>query len=1021
MSRTVKVFCAPRDQERLAESYGAIEHYDGFVLLEVTDAEAEAIARLYPCEDITDQYTIEVDDGEIDTDRPRVDARGKQQVHPAYGGAKRLSPGPHHYLVQFVGPIKETWLEQVAQAGGEPRAPFGGFTYVVCAERQALGAVAALPFVRWVGHLRHEHRIARSLAAKIEGGDAADLARTRKLADTYTVEFFDARDMRDGIARAKSLGFRVLSQSRKAGTAVLQNPAGEAAAAKRLRGLSAVHGVRSIRELALKRTSNDVAAAVMGTQASSAVSSLGLAGGGEVIGICDTGLDTGNPGNVHPDFAGRIDAFLSYPITADYNSFVTNRRGDDGPADLDSGHGTHVAGSVLGDGSASAGLAGTARPIRGLAHRARLVFQAVEQEMKWRDPNDLRRYGRYLLTGIPNDLGTLFADAYQRGVRVHSNSWGGGDAGAYDVQCEQLDRFVWEHKDFCVIVANGNDGTDDDGDGRINSGSVTSPATSKNCISVGASENLRPGFNGNTYGGWWPSDYPASPFAGDPMANDPEQVAAFSSRGPTSDGRIKPDVVAPGTFVLSTRSTMIAPNNMAWAAFPPSRLYFYMGGTSMATPLTAGAIALIREYLRTRRQVANPSAALLKASVIAGAVRLPAATLAVADNDQGFGRVNLDAVLAPPSPVTAEFIDGMSGLLTGQVFSKTLPIASAQAPLKAVLVYSDFPGESLVNNLNLILQAPDGKRFVGNQLPGAMTADAKNNVELVRVESPVAGEWAIQVVASNVPHGPQDFALVLLGHFGAAPTAGDIVEAEASPKLAIPDNVPQGVTSTLRIDRPGKVVGIRVQVDIRHTFIGDLRIWLTPPNQQQISLHTRSGGGTDDLHRTYDVSTTPALADALGSAAAGDWRLTVADQAALDIGVLDHWKLSLTCGDSDPFRAESEPAVAIPDNDPAGVSDTVVIRGQGVLRDIDVSLDITHTWIGDLRVTLVAPSGKSAVLHDRAGASADNIVKTFSVATSPALAALVGETTAGSWRLLVVDLAGRDVGKLNRWSLRITA
>ena len=95
-----------------------------------------------------------------------------------------------------------------------------------------------------------------------------------------------------------------------------------------------------------------------------------------------------------------------------------------------------------------------------------------------------------------------------------------------------------------------------------------------------------------------------APFRSDPMANDQSQIVAFSSRGPTKDKRNKPDVVAPGTFVLSTRSTMLAPNNMAWAAFPKSRLYFYMGGTSMATPLVSGAVALLRQYLRTAQNIA---------------------------------------------------------------------------------------------------------------------------------------------------------------------------------------------------------------------------------------------------------------------------------------------------------------------------------------------------------------------------------------------------------------------------------
>ncbi|MFV0277416.1 MAG: S8 family serine peptidase, partial [Parahaliea sp.] len=322
-----------------------------------------------------------------------------------------------------------------------------------------------------------------------------------------------------------------------------------------------------------------------------------------------------------------------------------------------------------------------------------------------------QRYGRYLLTGIPLDLKTLFSAAYDLGARIHTNSWGGGEPGAYDEQCEQLDEFVWANRDFCVLFANGNDGSDADGDGSINLTSVSAPATAKNCISVGASENLRPAFNANTYGGWWPQDYPVAPHAADPMANNPEQVAAFSSRGPTADGRIKPDVVAPGTYILSTRATLIAANNQAWAGFGPSRMYFHMGGTSMATPLTAGAVALIREYLRSRKQLARPSAALLKASLIAGAQRLPiVGGDGVADHHQGYGRVHLDNILAPQAPATARYLDIADGLNTGEVHEEILSVASRQVPLRVVMAYSDFPGPYLVNNLNLLLTAPDGTR-----------------------------------------------------------------------------------------------------------------------------------------------------------------------------------------------------------------------------------------------------------------------------------------------------------------------
>lgn len=770
MNRVMKIFATGPEQDQVAGLYTILEKYEGFVLADVPAEQVPDVSKSFLAEDITDLYAITIHGQQLDTSHKRIDELGKTLAHPSYKSKeeKTLSKGKHHYLVQFIGPIKKEWLAGVKKAGGELRDPFSDFTYIVRTAEENIQQITALPYVRWAGHLPYDARIERTLLEKSSSkrGGASTLPRTRLIPDVYTIEFFGPEDVTRAVPAVKKLGFKILVEDAKAKILIVESTKEGAQQLASIKDLSTVHGIRKIRERAVNRTSNDVAAGIMGT-ASSMATGLKLSGKGETIGICDTGIDTGDPAHIHQDFQGRVSYIKSYPITPDFTSFITNPGGNDGAADLDSGHGTHVAGSVLGSGAGSAGLPDTSGPVRGLAYKAKLVFQAVEQEMKWKNPGDLARYGRYLLAGIPTDLSKLFQDAYAKGARIHSNSWGGGKPGEYDEQCRQLDQFVWDKKDFCVLVAAGNDGTDKDGDGKINFTSVTSPATSKNCITVGACENRRTEFNSERYGKWWPSDYPSSPFKNAPMADNPDQVAAFSSRGPTRDNRLKPEVVAPGTFILSTRSTMIALNNTAWAPFPPSRQYFYMGGTSMATPLTAGAVTLIREYLRTKKKIKSPSAALLKAALIAGATRLPGITPAgaIADNHQGYGRVNIDAVLAVPGPATSNFLDMAPGLTTGAVHSVTIQLQSGSVPLRVVLAFTDYPGSSLINNLNLIVTAPDGKKWVGNQrVGGPVTLDATNNVEVIDISNPVTGSWRIDVIGANIPKGPQDFALVYIGH-----------------------------------------------------------------------------------------------------------------------------------------------------------------------------------------------------------------------------------------------------------------
>ena len=500
----------------------------------------------------------------------------------------------------------------------------------------------------------------------------------------------------------------------------------------------------------------------------------GYTGNGQIITVADSGLDTGvdsaSIGDIHADFDNRVTQIASKPVVS-APGCITNTGADDGPSDTQSGHGTHVAGSTYGNGAASSGQ------YRGTAYEATATFQAIEQFTTW---TGICTGGpTYALTGIPNDLNDLFQESYNWGARVHTNSWGSNAAGQYTSSSSQADEFIWNNKDFTILFAAGNSGTDGDSNGYVDEDSMGSPATAKNVITIGASDNLRatggynPGGACSLWGNCWPSDFPANPTSSDSLSDNAGEMAAFSSRGPTDDGRIKPDLVAPGTNILSTRSSLISGNG--WGAFNAD--YMYNGGTSMATPLAAGGAAVVREYLAEAESMSNPSAALIKAILINSAVDIGGygnsaqeAGQPIPNNHEGWGRIDLAAAT---TGTNRTLIDDQSTTTTvTKVFSHT--VSSSAEPLKISLVWSDYPSSAgasinLVNNLNLSVTAPDGSTtYLGNHFSGGWSAtggaaDSVNNVENVYIQTPTTGDWVIRVIGSNIPQGPQPFALVISG------------------------------------------------------------------------------------------------------------------------------------------------------------------------------------------------------------------------------------------------------------------
>jgi serine protease AprX len=688
-------------------------------------------------------------------------------------------------VVQFNRPIDHTLREKIQTVGAEIVQALGGGLMAISSDKSSTDKILKFEEVNDVTD--YEPSLTKELAA-IKNHALTELVTPLRAASTENVDgsslgiliaIFFNQEYRDRAAVVlPENGIEVLDQAgnNKLLIDLFEHPNIQQA----VQILTAQVGLQSIEEKSIPTPCNNVAVPVV-TQGIipdslgyNILPSFNLRGTGELIAIADGGLDTGEIDTLHQDLRPQVSQIKSYPIrnTIENQQYVDNIGEDCGAADRRDGHGTHVVGSAIGTGIRATET--NQNSIRGIAPEAKLIFQALEQKLRY---NDLgrRKYRKQEALGyhgIPDELKDLFSCAYQNGAgaKIHSNSWGdkrNSEASKYTDRCRSIDDFMWEHKDFLIVVAAGNNGSHFRGDIEIALGSICPPGTAKNCLTVGASENYRiPEFQ-ETYGSRHGFDY--EPFCNDITTDSIDDIAAFSSRGPCKDGRYKPDVVAPGTFILSTRSSQIA--NDASCSAPHSNDYMYMCGSSMATPLVAGGVALVRQYLRENTKYTNPSGALLKATVIHSAqyveykYRNSTSTRWV-DNEQGWGRVTLANSLSPASPTKIEFIDQLDGLLLGEAFEYKVKITNLDVSIRVIMAYTDLPGSRLINNLNIRLTDPNGNYYLGNDFDNKKEHDLINNVEGIIVNPSIAGIWSITVTAYSLPEpekGNQDFAVVASG------------------------------------------------------------------------------------------------------------------------------------------------------------------------------------------------------------------------------------------------------------------
>ena len=667
--------------------------------------------------------------------------------------------GSGYYLVQFHGPIYTEWKEALRKEGAVVLDYVPQFAYIVRMDDATAASVRALDKVRWVGLYQPAFRLSTDLDGLVASAEPGETVRV-------VVRSFTGEPTEPLAEQLKSLGADVRAVGRDTGGGTIfkmELPATSIPA------IAQLGGVAWVEPWAEPRLYNEITRGPLVFDKDGVEAHLGLYGAGQIVVVGDTGVSTGNEATMHSDFRGHFHK-------------GTWGGGTCGSWEDYYAHGTHVAGSVLGSGVMDGAITSThsyAGTNAGIAPEALLWAWGFCSD--WSGLPDTDPYSDY--------YGVMYSDDPR--VRVNTNSWGyDTTSGTYNAFSRETDRFIWDHPDMVVLFSAGNDGEDDNSDGIVDDDSMGVPAGAKNVITVGASENYRmsggynPGGPCSTYGTCWPYDFPANPVKDDRLSDDSSGMVGYSSRGPVKDGRLKPDIVAPGTNIVSARYQGGSADPL-WGIY--NDWYSYCGGTSMSAPLAAGASAIVREFYTVTHGI-DPTSALVKATLINGAYDMTPGqyrdedptgahddVIRRPDVNQGWGRIDLRRTLVYTLPHTLWFYEHTPGLTTGQTYSTSLTVNGDTHPLRVTLAWSDYPGieathGALVNDLDLEVVAPGGATYYGNDIFDGLLdgdVDRTNNVEGVDFASSAPGTYLIRVRAYNVPQSSQPFALVVSGDMGA--------------------------------------------------------------------------------------------------------------------------------------------------------------------------------------------------------------------------------------------------------------
>ncbi len=675
------------------------------------------------------------------------------------------SSGPSLQLIQFVGPIKEEWLDAVRATGAKPIQYIANNAYMVWANTNAHGRLLDLAqdgnFVQYSDRYQPAFKLGRTVEHRIMGqGDPDELM-------SVDIQIYNHA----GKSTSQKAIIALATDVRSDWSSVLEfeNITLKVRVADLL-SIAQLPDVVWIDEYfpprLLDERQNQILAANFNTNktgpdAPGYLAWLGNLGFSQnpndypVVSVVDDGVGNGTTTNG----AGDTTLTVLGQGTSSRVAFSQNCTSDS-LADGKAGHG-HINASIVAGYNTQNSFPFTdpAGYLRGLGVNP---FGLVGNTKFFNNAGSGQLCG--------NSYAAMIKSEQVNGALISSNSWGdssrsyGPSAQAYDAGVRDANTGIAGNQEMIYIFAAGNDGP--------GSNTVGNPGNGKNMITVGASENWRP----NDESGSWTDGCQVAPTG----ADNAMDVIGFSSRGPAVGGRVKPEVIAPGTHIQGTASTATGydGSGVCDKYRPGSQTVFAASsGTSHSTPAVAGVASLYYRWLQTAHGVSAPSPALMKAYLIAHPTYLTGVSGGgnLPTNNQGYGMPDM-AVAFDSTP---RFVINQTHAFdnTGETWTWNGQAADSSKPVRIVMAYTDAPGSSgtspQVNNLDLKAEV-GGNTYLGNRFNGQWSTtggspDSANNYEAAFLPAGASGPLSITITAANIAgdgvpnHGDgtdQDFALV---------------------------------------------------------------------------------------------------------------------------------------------------------------------------------------------------------------------------------------------------------------------